>query len=180
MRDQSQEMAKDFAKGCRYAQITTNRQAADYVVSLNHIEAGLFIRDNQIAVTDPFGNLLSTKEGSSIQGGVKGACALIHADWSNQASTRQRLVDGINAVFQKDGVVGYTDVSEDKLTVHSERASAMRFHAILASKWEISMMQRAGIETFAYTDDTAQNFAYDVKSGQIVLSATQQATHGSN
>jgi hypothetical protein len=82
-RDQSQEMAKDFAKACPEVQITTSRQDADYQVSLNHIEAGLFVRDNQIAVEDMLGTVLSTKEKSSINSGVKGACALILADWKN-------------------------------------------------------------------------------------------------
>jgi hypothetical protein len=174
LRDQSQEMAKDFAKECRKVQVTTSQQDADYTVSLNHIEAGLFIRDNQIAVTDLLGNMLSTKEGNSIKGGVKGACALILADWSSPTDARERLVKGINAGFQRDNVVGYAEISGDKFTVHSERASTMRFRMILASR-ELSMIRRAGIATYVYTNDADQNFVYDVKSGLIVPPATQQA-----
>ena len=59
-RDQSQEMSKDFAKACPGVHVTTNRQEADYLVSLNHIEAGLFWRDNQIGVSDTFGNVVSS------------------------------------------------------------------------------------------------------------------------
>jgi hypothetical protein len=178
-RDQSQEMAKDFAKACPGVHITTSRQDADYQVSLNHIEAGLFVRDNQIAVEDTLGTLLSTKEKSSINSGVKGACALILADWSNPTDARQRLVKAINADFQKSGVMGYAELSGDKLTIHSERASAMRFRMILASR-ELSMIRRAGIATYVYTNDADQNFAYDVKSGQIVQPATQQAAQANN
>jgi hypothetical protein len=91
MRDQSMEMAKNFAKDCPEVQVTTDQQGVNYRVVLNHIEVGLLVRDNQIAVEDMFGNLLSTKEGSSIKGGVKGACALILADWS---TTRRELAQG--------------------------------------------------------------------------------------
>ena len=179
LRDQSQEMAKDLAKACPEVQVTTN-QNADYHLSLNHIEVGLFVRDNQIAVTDMFGNLLSTKEEGSVRGGAKGACALILSDWSNQAGNRQRLISGINSTFQRGGVVGYAEVSGDKLTVHSERASLMRFRMILASQWEISMVRRSGIATFVYTNDADQDFIYDVKSGHILSPTTQQASQGTN
>jgi hypothetical protein len=170
IRDQSQEMAKDFAKECREVQVTTSQQDADYAVGLNHIEVGLLVRDNQIAVTDTFGNVLSTKEGRSIKGGVKGACALILADWSSPTDARQRLVKGINAEFQRGGIVGYAEISEDKFTVHSERASAMRFQMILASR-QIPMVRRAGIATYVYTNDADQNYVYDVKTSQIVASS---------
>jgi hypothetical protein len=52
-------------------------------VLLNHIEAG-FSRDNQIQVADKNGDILKTKEGGSIKGGVKSACNLILADWNKQ------------------------------------------------------------------------------------------------
>jgi hypothetical protein len=81
VRDQSQEMAKDFAKDCSAVQVTTNEQTADYQVSLNHIELGLLVRNNQLAVTDMFGDVLSTRERGSIKSGVKGVCALILADY---------------------------------------------------------------------------------------------------
>jgi hypothetical protein len=117
IRDQSQEMAKDFAKECPSVRVTTNERDADYQINLNHIELGLLLRDNQIAVTDMLGNLLSTKEKGSINSGVKGACALILADWSSHTDTRRRLVDWINASFQKGSVMGYAEISGDKLTV---------------------------------------------------------------
>lgn len=83
-RDQSMEMSKDFEKVCPGARITINQQAADYTVILNHIEVGLFARDNQIQVADKNGDLLKNKEGGSIKGNVKGVCTLILSDWNKQ------------------------------------------------------------------------------------------------
>ena len=74
---------------------------------------------------------------------------------------------------QNGGIVGYAELSGDKLTVHSERASAMRFQMILASR-QISMVRRAGIATYVYTNDADQNFVYDVKTSQVVPSSTHE------
>jgi hypothetical protein len=50
---------------------------ADYTVLLNHIELGLLNRDNQFQIADKNGDLIShTKEGGSINGGVKKACQI--------------------------------------------------------------------------------------------------------
>jgi len=81
-RDQSMEMAKDFEKVCPGVKITINQQNADYTVILNHIEVGLFNRDNQVQVADKNGDLMKTKEGGGIKGNVKNACNLILADWA--------------------------------------------------------------------------------------------------
>ena len=78
------EMSKDFEKVCPSVRVTINQQVADYTVILNHIELGLFARDNQIQVADKNGDLLKTKEGGGIKGGVKKACDLILADWAKQ------------------------------------------------------------------------------------------------
>lgn len=79
-RDQSMEMSKDLEGDCPGVRITINQQMADYTILLNHIEVG-FARDNQIEVADKNGDLLSkTKEGGSIRGGMKKACAVILAD----------------------------------------------------------------------------------------------------
>jgi len=83
-RDQSMEMSKDFEKECPGVRVTVNQQMADYTVLLNHIELGLFARDNQIQVADKNGDLLQTKEGGGIKGGVKKVCELIVADWTKQ------------------------------------------------------------------------------------------------
>jgi len=81
-RDQSMEMGKDFDKDCPDVRITINEQTADYTVVLNHIEVG-FARDNQFQIADKNGDLISkTKEGGSIDGGVKKACQMILDDWA--------------------------------------------------------------------------------------------------
>jgi hypothetical protein len=84
VRDQSMEMSKDFEKDCPGVRITLNQQMADYTVALNHIEVG-FSRDNQFQVANKSGDLIShTKEGGSIDGGVKKACAAILDDWTRK------------------------------------------------------------------------------------------------
>jgi hypothetical protein len=84
-RDQSMEMSKDFERDCTSVKISINQQMADYTVALNHIEIGLFVRDNQFQVANKDGDLISTtKEGGSIAGGVKKACAVILADWAKK------------------------------------------------------------------------------------------------
>jgi hypothetical protein len=81
-RDQSMEMGKDFEKDCPDVRITINQQVADYTVVLNHIEVG-FSRDNQFQIANRDGDLISkTKEGGSIDGGVKKACKVILDDWA--------------------------------------------------------------------------------------------------
>ncbi|MGB9235809.1 MAG: hypothetical protein WCC04_15475 [Terriglobales bacterium] len=174
VRDQSQEMAKDFAKDCPDVQVTTNEHSWDYRVALNHIEHG-FARDNQLAVNDMFGNVLSTTEKGSIKNGIKDVCALMLADWSNQTGTRQKLINSVRASAQKEGVVAYAEISGNKITVHSERASAMRFHMAMANEWLLSMLRRAGIATYIYTNDADQNFQYDVKVGKDVSPHAPQA-----
>jgi hypothetical protein len=82
-RDQSMEMSKDFEEVCPGVRVTITQQMADYTVLLNHIEIGLFVRDNQFQVADKNGDLLSkTKEGGSIKGGVKKVCDLIVENWT--------------------------------------------------------------------------------------------------
>jgi hypothetical protein len=88
-RDQSMEMAKDFQKVCPSVKITINQQNADYTVILNHIEVGLFNRDNQVQVADKNGDLMKTKEGGGIKGNVKSACNLIMTDWKTQHASDQ-------------------------------------------------------------------------------------------
>jgi hypothetical protein len=81
-RDQTMEMSKDFEKDCPDVRITINQQVADYTVVLNHIEFG-FSRDNQFQIANKDGDLISkTKEGGSIDGGVKKACRIILDDWA--------------------------------------------------------------------------------------------------
>ena len=78
------EMAKDFLKIC-FVKITINQSAADYTIRLNHIEHGLFYRDNQVEVYDGNGDLMRNKEGGSVKN-VQQACDMIRADWSRQTA----------------------------------------------------------------------------------------------
>ena len=81
-RDQAMEMSKDVERDCPGVRVTINQQNADYTVLLNHIEVGLFIRDNQFQLADRNGDLLTrTKEGGSIRNGMKKVCAQILNDW---------------------------------------------------------------------------------------------------
>jgi hypothetical protein len=83
-RDQSMEMGKDFDKDCPEVRVTINQQVADYTVVLNHIEVG-FARDNQFQIANKDGDLISkTKEGGTIDGGVKKACKMILDDWAQK------------------------------------------------------------------------------------------------
>lgn len=175
LRDQSQEMAKDFAKDCPEIQVTSDRQSSDYTVVLTHIEIGLFNRMNQVKLEDMFGNLLSTKDVSSIRSGEKEVCQLIRADWCNQPSIRARVMNSITASFQKEAVAGYGEISGNELIVHSERASAMRFHMIVANPRAMAYLRRAGIQRYVYTNDADQRFEFDVKSGQIAQAKESSA-----
>jgi hypothetical protein len=91
-RDQAMEMAKDFQKHCPDAKVTILQTSADYTVLLNHIEVGLFARDNQFQVANRDGDTLSLREKSgiksgSIVSGVRAACDLILADWRAHGPT---------------------------------------------------------------------------------------------
>jgi pyruvate/2-oxoglutarate dehydrogenase complex dihydrolipoamide acyltransferase (E2) component len=86
-RDQSMEMSKDFEEVCPEVQVTINQQMADYTVLLNHIEVGLFVRDNQFQLANHNGDLISrTREGGRIRGGVKKMCRLILDNWMQTES----------------------------------------------------------------------------------------------
>jgi hypothetical protein len=81
-RDQSMEMSKDFEKNCPAVRITINPAMAAYTIMLNHVE-GDFSRTNQFQIADKNGDLISkTKQGGTISGDVKRACAIITADWN--------------------------------------------------------------------------------------------------
>jgi hypothetical protein len=90
-RNQTIEMSKDFQKVCPGVKITIRQDLADYTLILNHIEHGLFIRDNQIEVADKDGSLMTTKEGGSIKGNTKYVCTLIMSDWQNTAIAAQNV-----------------------------------------------------------------------------------------
>jgi hypothetical protein len=84
-RDQSMEMSKDLEKNCSGVRITINGQMADYTILLNHIEAGLVVRDNQVQIANRDGDLISrTKEGGSINNASKKVCDAILADFEKR------------------------------------------------------------------------------------------------
>ncbi|MGC1371945.1 MAG: PDZ domain-containing protein [Candidatus Sulfotelmatobacter sp.] len=90
-RDQAMEMARDFQKACPGVKITLLQSAADYTVLLNHIEVGLFARDNQFQVANKDGDMISLREkngmkSGSIASGVKAACEVILSDWKTHAT----------------------------------------------------------------------------------------------
>jgi hypothetical protein len=80
-RNQTMTMSNDFQRSCPAIRITLNERAADYTVALNHIENGLF-RDNQMRISNKQGDLIGTRQGGSISGGVAAACNLILANWA--------------------------------------------------------------------------------------------------
>jgi hypothetical protein len=81
VRNQSMEMATDFGNVCPIVLITINEQKADFTIGLNHIEVGLIGRDNQVQVYNKDGDLISGREGGSIEERVKCACGLIVTSW---------------------------------------------------------------------------------------------------
>jgi|CZKY01.1.fsa_nt_gi hypothetical protein len=85
-RNQTIEMSKDFQKQCPEVKITIRQDLADYTLVLNHIEHGLFVRDNQIEVADRDGSLLTTRERGSIKNNTRFACDLILKDFAKTHS----------------------------------------------------------------------------------------------
>src|SRR5271166_1878509 len=81
--------------------------------------------------------------------------------------TRQQVIDDLNRNFQTQKVVGYTEVSGDTFIMHSERASAMRFHMVV-DRQMLGVFHTIGIKTFVYTNDNDQRYVYDVVAGHEV------------
>jgi len=75
---------------------------------------------------------------------------------------RQECIDAINANFRKEKVVGYAEMAGDVLTVHSERANAMRFHMLLANGTLKAQLRQMGFSTLVYTNDGDFKLIYDV------------------
>lgn len=96
----------------------------------------------------------------------------------SQAVARKQLIDSFTGGFKKDGVAGYAEIVGDRLTVHSERASAMRFNMVLhdpANQRLFELVKQAGMTTYVYTNDADVNLTYDVKSSQILTAPTESA-----
>lgn len=97
----------------------------------------------------------------------------------SQATAQKLVINAFNESFKKSGVAGYAEVVGDRLTVHSERASAIRFQMVLhdpANQSKFKTIAQAGIATYVYTNDADVNLTYDVKSGQILIAPTEPAT----
>jgi hypothetical protein len=82
--------------------------------------------------------------------------------------TKGELVEAHNASFRAEKVVGYAESSGDTFTIHSERASDMRFHMLLANQQIMGRYRAAGIKTIVYTNDSDQRFTYDVVADHVV------------
>jgi len=82
--------------------------------------------------------------------------------------TKEKLIEASNSTFRAEKVVGYAESSGDTFTIHSERASDMRFHMILANKQRMESFRMAGIKTFVYTNDSDQRFTYDLVADHVV------------
>ncbi len=87
------------------------------------------------------------------------AAVLVH---SLTRADRQAVVDAMNAKMQKEGVAGYVEIAGDMLTVHSERATPLRWHAMLLNKVEMDGLYQMEITTLVYTNDADQKFVYDL------------------
>jgi hypothetical protein len=89
--------------------------------------------------------------------------------------TKEKLIEASNSTFRAEKVVGYAESSGDTFTIHSERASDMRFHMILANKQQMQYFRMAGIKTFVYTNDSDQRFTYDLVADHVVTPGGTEA-----
>jgi hypothetical protein len=98
--------------------------------------------------------------------------------------TKQQIVDLINQDLRKrsaeDGKAGYAEAVGDKLIVHSERTSAMRFHAVTGGAdpaWT-DALRKAGFATEVYTNDADQRFEFDLATRKEVTADATQVNKG--
>jgi hypothetical protein len=89
--------------------------------------------------------------------------------------TKEKLVEAHNASFRAEKVVGYAESSGDTFTIHSERASDMRFHMLLANQQNMGRYRAAGIKTIVYTNDSDQRFTYDLVADHMVTGGVPAA-----
>ncbi len=94
--------------------------------------------------------------------------------------TKQQIVGLINQEMSKtsavDGKAGYAEAVGDKLIIHSERTSAMRFHAVTdgAEPAWTDAIRNAGFVTEVYTDDADQRFEFDLATRkEVTVDATR-------
>ena len=107
-RSQTLAMASDFIKHCSGVQLTTDQSAADYTVSLNHIEYGLIARDNQFQVSARNGDVVAGDQKYTIGHNVDIACATIIVNWTGSLGNNRPPVFSppANASPTKPSVAG--------------------------------------------------------------------------
>jgi hypothetical protein len=179
-RDQSIEMTKDFQRDCPHVIMTVNPSAADYTVSLRHIEVG-FSRDNQIVVSNRIGDVLSTSEKGSIAADVKSACGMIISDWTADSvrlpgdAARRAFCDSLTLHLREIGS-GYAQLAGTVLTVHSSRADEGHYESMLRSKMKgggtiEEELRDRGFSKLIYTNDHNKNFTWLSPSASQAASA---------
>jgi hypothetical protein len=94
---------------------------------------------------------------------------------SDPAAARKTIISLINDSFKKENVVGYAEQVEDKLVIHSERASMMRFQMGLLNVAELAAEKKAGFKTYVYTNDADKTFVYDYVTEKVVSPAEAAA-----
>lgn len=123
--------------------------------------------------------VLDSAESKSVVGSSTDSKSRVSVQVSDSAAgskQEEMYVESVNSYFKSNNLVGYAESSGDTLTVHSERASAMRFHMNVADKQEMQSYRTAGFKTFVYTNDSDQRFTYDLVTEQIVTPRVSTAT----
>lgn len=85
---------------------------------------------------------------------------------------RQLYARSLQAELAKAGVAGYAKFDGDVLTVHSERASMMRFHANTSDEKFLPWFRTMNVKTYIYTNDADQRFEFDVVHNREVTTDT--------
>jgi hypothetical protein len=86
------------------------------------------------------------------------------------ALARQQFIDGQRRAFIKNGVAGYAEFKGDTLIIHSERASAIRFHARVSDVKSLPLFHSMNVNTYIYTNDADQRFEFDIAHNHEVAS----------
>ncbi len=95
--------------------------------------------------------------------------------------SRQAFVKAFDDGQRKQGVAAYADFAGDVLTVHSERCSALRFHALLVNEELLTNFKQMGFTTFIYTNDADQKFTYNLLTDtEVKASPTASGTSAVN
>jgi len=75
---------------------------------------------------------------------------------------RKAWIDSFNDGMRKQSVVGYAEINGDVLTIHSERTSALRYHALLVNGELMDSLRQMRFATMVYTNDADQKHAVDL------------------